>query len=131
MGDLAREEFQRAHCVWYVGTDSTEAGRVHRLAFEPAPGIKSADWAGMLQFDRESFQLVRSDAWLVQVGRRAEIRDARCAVRYRGDVPTIIHERLAFCLTNLGRPDGITSRDVYRVLGTRFLGQRPGDIRNP
>ena len=128
MGDVARKEFQRAHCAWYMGTDSTDAGRTHRIDFEPAPGVKTADWAGSLQFDRETFQLVRSDARLVQVDPDDDrLQSALCAVRYGGEIPTIVHEQLALCLTSTGRSATATSRDIYRVIATRWLGIRPGD----
>lgn len=129
MGDLARTEFQRAHCLWYLGVDSTETGRIHRVEFEPAPDVKTADWAGSLQFDWESFQLVRSDARLVRADRRAAIQSAQCAVSYGGEIPTIVHEQVALCLADPGRPGALTSRDVYRAIATRFLGVRPGDQR--
>lgn len=128
MGDLGQEEFQRAHCLWYVGVDSTDAGRVHRIAFEPAPGVRTVDWAGTLQFDRDSYHLVRSDAWLVSVrGEPDLVRSARCAVRYGGEIPTIIHEQVALCLTDTDGSGTASSRDIYRVIATRFLDRRPGE----
>jgi hypothetical protein len=128
MGDLGQDEFQAAHCLWYVGVDSTDAGRVHRIAFEPAPGVRTADWAGNLQFDRDSYHLVRSDAWLVSVRAESDlVRSARCAVRYGGEIPTIIHEQLALCLTDTDGSGTASSRDIYRVIATRFLGRRPGE----
>ncbi len=128
MGDLSQDEFQRAHCLWYVGVDSTEAGWVHRIAFEPAPGVGAADWGGTLQFERDSYHLVRSDAWLVRaVAEPGLVQSARCAVRYGGEIPTIIHEQLALCQTDAGGSGTVSSRDMYRVLATRFLGRRPGE----
>lgn len=44
-----------------------------------------------------------------------------------GEIPTIIHEQLALCLTDTGGSGTATSRDVYRVIATRWLGPRPGD----
>jgi hypothetical protein len=128
VGDLARDEFQGSHCVWYRGPDSTDMGLVHRLDFEPAPGIKTADWAGSLQFDRETFQLVRSDAWLVGADpRRHAIGAARCAVRYGGEIPTIVHEQVARCFADPQMPGSPTTHDAYRAIATRFLRAKPGD----
>ncbi|MFN0181523.1 MAG: carboxypeptidase-like regulatory domain-containing protein [Gemmatimonadales bacterium] len=129
-GDLARDEFQGSHCVWYRGPDSTDLGLVYRLDFEPAPGIKTADWAGSLQFDRETFQLVRSDAWLVGADpRRHAIGAARCAVRYGGEIPTIVHEQVARCYADPRLPGSPITHDAYRAIATRFLRAKPGDPR--
>ncbi len=128
MGDVARKEFQQAHCVWCLGPDSTEGLSTHRIDFEPAPRVKTADWAGSLQFDRETFQLVRSDARLVQIEPGDHrLESALCAVRYGGEIPTIVHEQLALCLTGTSRPAPATTRVIYRAIATRWLGARPGD----
>src|SRR4029079_17700308 len=82
--DLARKEFQKAHCLWYAGTDSTAEGWVHRIDFEPEPGVRSVDWEGRLLFDRETFQLVRSEAWLVRAAHPARGQGGDFARRYRG-----------------------------------------------
>ncbi len=127
--DLAREAFQKAHCAWYLGADSAEGRKVHRVDFSPAPHVKGVDWAGTLSFDWESFQLVRSDAWLVQVKpRESLLQTARCAVNYREVIPTLVHENLAYCLVGQRHPQFPTVTETYRLIATEFLKARPGAV---
>ncbi|MCC7133300.1 MAG: carboxypeptidase regulatory-like domain-containing protein [Gemmatimonadales bacterium] len=127
--DLAREAFQKAHCAWYLGADSAEGKKVHQVGFSPAPNVKGVDWAGTLSFDWETFQLVRSDAWLVQIKpNSSQLQAARCAVNYLEVIPTLVHENLAYCLVSQRHPQFPTVVETYRLLGTTFLRDRPGAV---
>lgn len=128
VADLARPAFQQAHCAWYVSTDSVEGRAVHRVEFEPAPGYSDPDWSGTLSFDAESFELVQSEAWLVNVPpQRPQLRAARCVARYWAEIPTLVRERALLCLAQHGGTRFPTSRESYRVIATKFIGPRPGE----
>jgi hypothetical protein len=130
VSDLARPAFQEVHCAWYVGADSVDGRAVHRVEFEPAPGFTDPDWSGALSVDAESFQLVRSEAWLVNVpSKRRQLQAARCTVSYGATIPTLVYELSVFCLAQHGGTRFPTSRELYRVILTRFLGAEPGEPR--
>jgi hypothetical protein len=100
--DLAREEFQKWHCFWYAGRDTTNEGlAAHRIDFAPMAGVRSPDWAGSLLIDSATMLLVRSEARLVNLQtRQTSFTSAQCLVLYREIVPTLMLESEADCRTS-------------------------------
>lgn len=125
--DLARTEFQKWHCFWYAGSDTTSDGRpAHRINFAPVAGVRSADWAGSLLVDSATMTLLRSEARLVNLrSRETAFRSARCTVLYQEIVPTLMVESLAGCLTSRssGRYPYTQTRWVLIRFG--FTGKSP------
>lgn len=100
--DLAREEFQKWHCFWYSGSDTTNEGRpAHRIDFAPLAKTRSPDWAGSLLIDPATMMLVRSEARLVNLrSRETTFTSAQCVVLYREIIPTLVIESTAECTTS-------------------------------
>jgi hypothetical protein len=125
--DLAREEFQKWHCFWYAGSDTTSDGRpAHRINFAPVSGVRSADWAGSLLVDSAAMTLLRSEARLVNLrSRETAFRSASCTVMYQEIVPTLMVESLAGCLTSRGSARYPYTQTRWVLIRFGFIGKSP------
>lgn len=124
--DLARSEFQKWHCFWYAGRDSTTEGPAHRIDFAPLEKTRSPDWAGSLLIDSASMRLVRSEARLVNLRSRETLfRSARCYVTYRQIVPTLVLESHADCETSRTSAKLPYSVARWDLIKFEFVGRSP------
>jgi len=124
--DLARPEFRKNHCFWYVGPDSVRGFPAYRIEFRPLGAIHSADWAGILQIDSASMHLLRSEAWLVNLPKTGTVFEAaRCSALYTQLVPTLVLEFQVHCVASQNaRPKAFTD-DRWTLLERAFVGKRP------
>jgi hypothetical protein len=124
--DLARPEFRKNHCFWYVGPDSVKGFPAYRIEFRPIATIRSADWAGILQIDSASMHLLRSEAWLVNLPKTGSVFEAaRCSALYTQLVPTLVLEFQVHCVAAQNvRPKAFTD-DRWTLLDRAFVGKRP------
>ena len=125
--DLARVEFQKWHCFWYAGRDTTNDGLpAHRIDFAPVAGVRSPDWAGSLLIDSTTTALVRSEARLVNLrSRETGFTSARCTVLYREIVPTLMVESLAGCLTSRSTARLPYTQARWVLIRFGFIGKSP------
>lgn len=124
--DLARPEFLKSHCFWYVGPDSVRGFPAYRIEFRPLGTIHTADWAGILQIDSASMHLLRSEAWLVNLPRTGSVFEAaRCSALYTQLVPTLVLEFQVHCVASQKvRPPAFTD-DRWTLVDRAFVGKRP------
>ena len=124
--DLARPEFQKSHCFWYVGPDSVRGFPAYRIVFRPLGTIRTTDWAGILQIDSASMHLLRSEAWLVNLPRTGSVFEAaRCSALYTQLVPTLVLEFQVHCVASQNvRPRAFTD-DRWILVDRAFVGRRP------
>lgn len=125
--DLARPEFQKWHCFWYAGRDTTTEGLpAHRIDFAPVAGVRSADWAGSLLVDSATMTLVRSEARLVNLrSRETAFTSARCIVMYREIVPTLVLESQAACETSRSARRHPHTMARWVLIRFGFVGKSP------
>jgi len=125
--DLAREEFQKWHCFWYAGSDTTNDGLpAHRIDFAPVSGVRSPDWAGSLLIDSTTMALVRSEARLVNLrSRETAFTSARCTVLYKEIVPTLMVESLAGCITSRASVRLPYTQARWVLIRFGFIGKSP------
>lgn len=125
--DLARAEFRSAHCLWYVGKDSTVDGyRGYLIAFAPTRAVRSVDWAGDLFIDSTTMLLTRSRSHLVNIGeRRTSIISAECTVLYRPLAPTLPQEFQATCTTARGKAVPPLMVELWQLRSFDFVKRRP------
>jgi hypothetical protein len=125
--DLAREEFQKWHCFWYAGPDTTNDGlQAHRIDFAPVAGLRSPDWAGSLLIDSTTMALVRSEARLVNLrSRETAFTSARCTVLYQEIVPTLMVESLAGCVTSRASVRLPYTQARWVLIRFGFIGKSP------
>lgn len=125
--DLSREYFQRTHCFWFAGRDTSASGAPGlRIEFAPLGRVKSADWAGSLLIDSTSMILMQSEAHLVNLDpKRTDFRSVGCQVSYRQMVPTLVLEERATCtLDQVGKKPSRIMEQSY-LIRFAFLGKRP------
>lgn len=124
--DLARPEFRKNHCFWYVGPDSVRGFPAYRIEFRPVGAIQTTDWAGILQIDSSSMHLLRSEAWLVNLPKTGSVFEAaRCSALYTQLVPTLVLEFQVHCVAAQNvRPKAFTD-DRWTLVERAFVGKRP------
>lgn len=124
--DLARPEFRKNHCFWYVSRDSVRGLPAYRIEFRPIGAIRTADWAGILQIDSASMHLLRSEAWLVNLPKTGSVFEAaRCSALYTQLVPTLVLEFQVHCVAAQNVRPAAFSDDRWTLLERAFVGKRP------
>jgi hypothetical protein len=90
-GSLASPVFQDHHCFRYAGTDSVLGHRLYRIDFVPTADVKTADVAGSIYLDRDTYVLRHARFQLVNVpAAEGDFRDLEATTSYREISPFFI-----------------------------------------
>ena len=130
--DIAREEFQRAHCFWYAGRDSVEGFPGYRIDFVPKPEIKTPDWAGSMLVDSASMGLLRTETRLVNLPPTGtDFLTATCTIFYQPIVPSLPQEFQVRCVSSQRGGPPLFRVERWLLINRRFTGKTPVEPEPP